>query len=73
MPEQSIEKGNHTYHVKTVKVPAGGWTFEIVHIVRTEGVATAKLHSSGIAYESEEAAFENGLLVAGDLAGERKD
>jgi hypothetical protein len=72
MPKSEFIHGNHTYRLRTVRV-TNGWTFEIVHRVRTGDDAIESVHSPGIAYTSEEAAMTEGTQVVADMTAMQKD
>ncbi len=72
MPKREFVHGHHTYRLRTVRV-TNGWTFEIVHRVRTGDDATETEHSPGITYASEEAAMEAGTQVVIDMSALLKE
>ncbi|MGF6852964.1 hypothetical protein [Paraburkholderia sp. CI3] len=64
----------HTYRIEPIRLDEGGYTFEIVHIDHhTRDAIKEVRHEPGIAYATEEAAMDNGLHVAAEMAEQQDD
>ncbi|MBC8746233.1 MULTISPECIES: hypothetical protein [Paraburkholderia] len=73
MPARTISKGKHIYRIEPIGLAEGGYTFEIVHIDHTGDAIKEVRHEPGIAYATEEAAMDNGLHVAAEMAEQQDD
>lgn len=71
MASETLSIGNHAYKISTVPVAEGGWTITIVHRHDSGAAITETRHDSDVVYDSEEAALEQGLTAARQMAERR--